>query len=140
MFCEKKNVSCCSKSRKGKPPPPAKKMNNSKPSPYEPEEPRCITTPISLTVPNMCPTKGCTVSRWSAWPLEQWAYDYARRPRINIDGKVLPNNLCAAMCDHRNNPQFVGVVGQPPHSYKLPGGVTTAIQFYRDCAQCVGYG
>lgn len=107
-----------------------------KASPFDPEKPRCITTPVSVNVPNLCPGNGCVTRRWSSFPLEQWAYKYARRPRVNVDGKVFANDQCAYMCDRRNNSQFVGVVGDPPHSYKMPGGVPSAIQFYRNCAQC----
>jgi hypothetical protein len=109
---------------------------NHQPSPVQPEPRRCITTPVSLTVPNTCPAEGCVMRRWSSFPLEEWAYKYARRPRVNVDGKVFANDQCAYMCDRRNNAQFVGVVGNPPHSYKLPGGVPSAIQFYRNCARC----
>ena len=107
-------------------------------SPYEPEiGPRCIITPVSLSMPRACPQQGCLTRKLDAWPLEQWAQDYTTRPRVNVDGLVFPNNLCAGMCDHRNNPQFIGVMGKPKHSYRLPGGMANAIQFFGNCAACV---
>jgi hypothetical protein len=108
-----------------------------RPSPYEPQAPRCITTPISLTMPPLCPREGCLVRKCDAYPLEEWAKNYTTKPRVNIDGVVFPNNLCATMCANQDNPQFLGLLGQPKHSYRLPGGLATAIQFYGNCSACV---
>jgi hypothetical protein len=99
--------------------------------PYTPLAPACIT--VAARLPRDDVHDPCTVNVMNQYGLDDWAKYKLNQPRYNIDGVPLPNRPCDYMCDKQNNQQFVGMLGQPRHNYRLAGGLLIAPQFFKNC-------
>jgi hypothetical protein len=67
-------------------------------------------------------------------PLNPWAKGVVNaEKRLNIDGRAVRSNLCLYACDNTGNSMINPVPYQPSTYYTLPGGVPSAIKFFKPC-------
>jgi hypothetical protein len=109
-----------------------KKKAKAMPAPFVLPEAKYITVP-AFNLPRENVHDPCTINIKNQYGLEKWAEWQLTRPRINVDGVLLPNRPCDYLCERQVNQQYVGVIGQPQHNYSLVGGFLMAPQFYKNC-------
>lgn len=89
-----------------------------------------VTRAAQLKIPGA----QCVSQRPQMFPLNNWAANKAEQPLMNIDGELIPSNTCLYRCNNTGNNQLVVTPFQPKNSYYLPGGVVSAVRFFKQCA------